>query len=248
MSCSATLRNPLDFIRIVDILKEISDECTITFKQTGISISMMDVSLNCLCNIDLKKPYKKIKLPEEINISVNLKDFYNKLQLYKDDDCMEIIFKEDFINVIFYKEDNKKSLSKFKLRLINIQQFDTEYECENENEIKMTSSEFSNIINTIKRFDDKITFSNKDNEILCVSADEGDVELNKTTSDEGYEEIDMNSKFNLTFFLKYFISIKKAEKICDEVVVKFEEENPIYILYKKKNTELSFVISPLIDN
>ena len=241
-----TLRRPDDFITVVDILKDITDECVFTFNKNEIKVITFDSGLSCLSDIVLTKPYSKVALNEEKSIGLNLKDFYNKLKLKKEDDTMILTFNDNTINIKFQNPEKKKSSSSFKMKLLNIDEVDVELDLDFSNNISMSSSYFSKIINDIKRFGDEIILSGN-KETVDFKSGEDDVCITCSDEDEEMNSIENETEFDISFLLKFFISIKKAEKITDNVLLNLEDsENPLIIKYDKKNTKIHFIVSPRI--
>lgn len=243
MTERVTIRKPDDFINIVDILKDITSECVFVFNKENIKIMTFDSGLSCLSDIVLSKPYKKLALSESKSIGLNLKDFHNKLQLKSQDDVMVITFNEDDIRVKFTKPESSKSSVSFSMKMLNIDEVDVELDLDLSNNIKLNSKYFSKLINDIKRFGEDITLSGTKDTFSLKYEDE--VEIKTSNDDDDILEIDINNDFNISFLLKFFTPIKKAEKITEEVILNMENnEMPLIIKYEKKNTKIHFIISP----
>jgi len=230
---------------IFQILKDLIDECKISFDNKGFKINTIDKYLVSLIDINIENCYKDYNfLDGKFDIIINIQEFIKILDCKENTQNIKFLFKEDYVEIYFYNSENDNLYDKFKLRYLDenlIQDSSHDNIFQFNNNIEMNSRYFSKLCNKIKKFDEKIIFEIKDNNLKFSSNNE-DIEINNLL-ESNYDDIKMK------FFLKHILIFCKTEKLCNDVKIFFNEENfPIQFLYKIDDSEIKYLITPSIED
>ena len=246
---SVTLKDNTLFT-LVDILKDLLEECIITFTKTSVKIKTIDSMMVCLINVELNDVYDKCKLKNDEQICVNLSEL-NKIFGCKDKtDSCEIKFNEEFITII-YKNESHKSVDKYKLKLLYGEYEDIgDLEVEGNTQISMSSNYFSSLCKKLKKFDEsiRIVTNKSNNDIHFKTGTEDAVDLTLIKNEDKLKDVTIQEDLNLRLLLKYLLLFSKGEKFTDTVIINIDEvDTPLEIRYEFNNNIISFLLSPQIE-
>lgn len=236
-------------IIIVDILKDLIENCEITFSQNKIIIKTTDSLSCCFIDIELNDIFEKNEL-ETKKICVNLNEFHKILSCKEKSDKCVIKFDDDFITIMYHTIHN--SIDKYKLRLNYIDENNEEeygeLKINGNTKLYLSSSYFSQLCKKIKKFDDnmQIITNAKTNNVYFQT---NNINLNLIKSDANLCKIKIHDDIHMKLLLKYLLLFSKSEKIADIVILKMDDNcSPIEIKYKFDKSKISFYLSSLIDD
>ena len=251
------LKNNL-FINIIDLLKDLVEECLIVFNDDSIEIKTLDKNGICLIDIFLNDIYEEYKLNDIIKITLKLSDFYTILSCKGTNDICKISFNDDYIKIIYTNDNNKKG-DKYKLKLL----YNNEEELGSPEILKnikliLNSKYFSALCKKIKKFDESLRFfipgNNEDymiktgnNDIVELFLEKGDNKLKKVIIDKDYK-LTTELGINMKFLLSFLILFSKSEKFSNEVFINIDDSaNPVEFCYNFNNSYINFYIPPQIE-
>lgn len=246
-----TLKNNL-FINIIDLLKDLVEDCLIIFNDDNIEIKTLDKNRVCLIDIYLNNIYDEYKLSDTKKITLNLSDFYTMLSCKGNNDKCKICFEQDYIKIIYTNENNKKG-DKYKLKLLYNDENDLgSPEILKNVQLIINSKYFSSLCKKIKKFDESLRFYIKDNEVMIKTGNNDIVELFLEKEDNKLKKYiknpDMEEDINMKFLLSFFIYFSKADKFTDEVLINMDDsQSPIEISFNFDNSYINFYIPPQIE-
>jgi hypothetical protein len=233
------------------ILKDLVEECRITFTKEGFYIKMIDKSLVCLLDISIKNCYERSNLLDgEKVVVMNLKSLMNILDCKERDQQIKIIFGEDNMLIHFYQ--NISNCDKFKIHLLDENLIDPmqDFHMEFNHNYVINSKQFSNICSKIKKFDDKfrIKFSLENNKNVRFISKNELIQLNANIQNNQLVSVDIDEDLEVLLLLKYIHIFCKSDKFSKNLIVNLIDGNhPIemkYILDKLEDSYVKFVISP----
>lgn len=244
---SVVLKNN-DFVKIVDLLKDLKEDCVFTFTKKSIKINTIDDAQINFIKISLEDVYSQCKLKREVSINVNLKSLHKILQCMEKDEICEIKFKEDFIQLIF-KNLKNNGHSKYKLKLLVNEDDEEELddiEVEQNATLQMSSKYFTSLCKKIGKFDESILIecNEEENEVLVKSGTEDSVELKVVLEEGKLNKLIIEEDLRIMLLLKYLIIFTKGEKFTDQVTINITDENsPLEIIYIFENSYIKFYSS-----
>lgn len=89
------------FMNVIDLLKDLLDECIIEFTKTSININTIDKMKISYIKINLEDVYKKCNLKKSVKININLVELQKIFKCQEKDESLKIVFKQDFIEIVF---------------------------------------------------------------------------------------------------------------------------------------------------
>eukprot|EP00494_Astrolonche_serrata_P001914 UN01920 len=147
MTFNAQLKEGDVFTKVIDAIKELTQECNFECTSDGIECQCMDNSHVSLVKLQLNKDgFEEYNCKEDITLGLNLTNLSKILKCSGSKDSLEINA-EDTENITFsFVNPGEDKCATFKLKLFDIDAEhlgipDTEYSCT----VTMASSEFSRI-------------------------------------------------------------------------------------------------------
>ena len=233
------------FRTIFEVLKDIINDINIYFDATGIKIITLDIARVSLVHMFLAaENFEEYSCPSDIIAGINISNTYKLLKSITNNDTLSIsINGPEFMDITIHNE-NKKSVSKFSLKLLDIDEEILEIPEIHMNLVTTLPSvdfqricrDMNNLSNDviIKRLDKKITF-------LC----NGDF-ANQETSIDCTDTFD--GEISNTFSLKYLNLFTKATGMCSSVQILQTSDNPempIILKYSVANLgDIKFYLAP----
>ena len=243
-----TLKSGHLFRNVVDSVKDLLTDVNIYVSEHGIQIGGMDSSHVSLIKCVLSSnDFTHFECKKEGQIGVNIQNISKILKCITNDDSLKLYSSDTHLNIVFQSENGK---SEFELNLIEIDSEDIDIpEMEGDATIKMLSSKFHNIINSL-------SIIGLDCKISCIN--------NKlkfeTSGDLGYgnvsiekEEIDISSEKDVinSYSLKYLSHFCKGTCLNPLILIKLCEDQPLCVTFNlanSNNSYLDYYLAPRIED
>jgi len=238
------------FKAVFEVLKDILNDVNIYFRKDGIQIITLDTARSALIDMFLRaENFEEYVCDDDIVAGVNIANTFKLLKTITNNDVITMsITSKEFIDISIQNE-SKKTVTKFQLKLLDI----------NEDQIELPEIDVS-VITTMQSIDFQrmcrdmnnvandvnICRINKQFTVKC----EGDfanqetiIECNDDTCKEGL-------RLSGTYSLKYLNIFTKATGMCSTVQILQEEQNRFLILkYNVANLgELKFYLATKSDD
>ena len=228
----------------------------ICISDTGLHIQGMDQSKICLFDIVLTCEWFTIFETDEDDPSVFTvpsKIFYKVLSTYKPDQCLEIeINNNDKININFLRGSNTCDKC-FVMPMVDV---DIEFmnmssTKESDVEIVITSKKLAELVSQLEIFDDILTFSLSENNVLLKSTgDDGSMIAKLSLDDNQLLEyaIVEDLEIEMSFGIRYVKKMMSFNKLSDNVKIDISTDRPMIISYCLGNeSELKLALAPRIE-
>lgn len=241
-----TLEKPDKFKRGISILSDIITESTLKATENGLEVDAMDPANVSKVSFRIpKEAFSEYDVGEEASLSINFNNLRKILRRLKKSDTLTLEKKQNKLKLI-YKGNNTKTYS---VPLIDLHEDQKSLkDLDTEVDIDLPSKMFSEAIDDVDVVSEAVKFSAEPG-VFNVTA-EGDLseaEVNLTESED--ITIKTGSHQQSRYSIEYLKKMIKADKICDQVKVKFSESYPVLLDYKKEGeVELSFILAPRVDN
>jgi proliferating cell nuclear antigen len=234
---------------VFEVLKDILNDVNIYFKADGLRIITLDTARSALVDMFLSaENFEEYSCPSDVIAGVNISNTFKLLKTITNNDIIHMaITNKEFIDITIQNE-NKKTVTKFQLKLLDINEDQIELpEIEMSVVTTMQSIDFQRICRDMNNIasDVHITRENKNFTIKC----DGDFANQNTTIECSDETCDDNSVSG-TYSLKYLNIFTKATGMCSTVQILQEQENRFLVLkYNVANLgELKFYLATKVDN
>ena len=209
-----------------EVLKDILNDVNIYFKPDGVSIVTLDTARTSLIDMHLSaENFEEYTCTEDIDTGVNVTNMYKLLKTITSNDVLIIsIDCKEFMNIEIHS-DQKKTCTKFALKLLDINENQIEVP-----EMSMTvntpipSVDFQRICRDMSNIGEEIqiTRSGKSLRFLC----KGDFADQDTIIQCTEESPEMSGVYSL----RYMNIFTKATSMCATVQIMQEEQNRFLIL------------------
>ena len=241
MTSTITLKDNT-FFKIVDLLKDLKDDCIFTFTEKGIEINTIDEAQINFIQISLEDVYSVCKLKKKTSINANMKDLHKILNCMEKDETCQINFKSDFLQFVFKNQKND-AYSKYKLKLLDFDEdeildSDDVPPVESNTTLVMASKYFTTLCKKVSKFDESLLVecNEEKNEVLIKSGTEDSVELKIVEEEDKVKTLSIEEDLKVMVLLKYLLIFSKGEKFTEQVTLNMEDGNsPIEIVYKFEN-------------
>ena len=236
------------FRNIFEVLKDIINDINIYFDSTGIRISTLDTARVSLVHMVLNaENFEEYSCPVEIIAGLNIGNTYKLLKSITNNDTLSIsINGPEFMDIVIHNEA-KKSMSKFSLKLLDIDEEILDIPDINMDMVTTLPSvdfqricrDMGNLSNDIKirRHENVITFSccgdfaNQETQVICTES--------------------VDSEMSNIFSLRYINLFTKATGMSSSVQLLQSSENedmPIVLRYTVANLgDIKFFLAPKTD-
>lgn len=235
------------FVKIVELLKDLKEECIFTFTKEAIKVNTIDEAQISFIQINLDDVYTECKLKKDISICVNLAELYKILKCMEKDEICKIKFASDYIQLIFVNQTND-AYSKYKLKLLDFEEEDEmeDIEVEANTTLVMASKYFTSLCKKVSRFDESLMIEcdEDNNEVLIKSGTEDSVELKIVEEAGKLNSLSIEEDLKVMLLLKYILIFTKGEKFSEQVTVNITDQySPVEIMYNFDNSYIKFYTS-----
>ena len=240
------------FISVIGLLKDITENVTITIKSNSIYISVIDTTCVYLCKINLVNIFDEIELKEPKKIRVSTEEFLNMLKCKEKGETFKLIINDNEINIIFTNKKNKKSFSTYTLQLLYLDEEEEDFEDFEMDEnvvIDFNSKKFSKLCKRIAKFDEsmRIITNAKDNTLQFKTGNNNKISMN-LTKENGVDNVVIKQDISSKLLSKYLLAFSKAEAFSGEMrIIIDNEQAPTLLDYKFDESSFKFYVCPQIE-
>jgi len=233
---------------VFEVLKEIINDVNVYFTKEGVKILTLDTARVTLVQMTLlAENFEEYECNEEIIAGLNMSNVYKLLKTVTSSDMLTIAVEgRDVIDFMIENQD-KHSVTKFKLKLLDINEDMIEFPDIKMNVITtMPSIDFQRIVRDMSNLGNEIQIwrEGHDIELNCV----GDFASQNTIIK--YPDSQYCEKTGGSFSLKYISLYTKATNMCSSIQIMQDSINkdmPIIFKYTIANLgELKFFLAPNI--
>ena len=109
------------FKAVFEVLKDILNDVNVYFKPSGIRIITLDTARTALVDMFLSaENFEEYSCPEDITAGINIANTFKLLKTITNNDTITMIIdNKEFIEIII-NNDTKKTVTKFQLKLLDI--------------------------------------------------------------------------------------------------------------------------------
>jgi proliferating cell nuclear antigen len=237
------------FKAVFEVLKDILNDVNIYFKADGLRIITLDTARSALVDMFLSaENFEEYSCPTDVIAGVNISNTFKLLKTITNNDIIHMaITNKEFIDITIQNE-NKKTVTKFQLKLLDINEDQIELpEIEMSVVTTMQSIDFQRICRDMNNIASEVHIT-RDNKNFTIKCD-GDF-ANQNTTIECSDETCDNNLVSGTYSLKYLNIFTKATGMCSTVQILQEQENRFLVLkYNVANLgELKFYLATKVDN
>lgn len=236
------------FRNIFEVLKDIINDVNIYFDRTGVRIITLDTARVSLVHMFLgAENFEEYSCPTEIIAGMNMSNTYKLLKSVTNNDTLTLSISDSEYLDIHIQNEVKKSSTKFKFRLLDINEDILDIPEMNMDVITtIPSSDFQRICRDMGNLSNEITVF-RDGNMLHLSCI-GDY-ANQSTDIECIHTVD--TRIGNTFSLKYINLFTKATGMCSSVQLLQHPEDcdmPIVLRYSIANLgDMKFYLAPKMD-
>lgn len=230
---------------VFEVLKDIINDINIVFDETGMHLSTLDAAHVTFINMNL--PHDNFEMYEcktRTLAGINLLNTFKILKTITNNDTLTLRIDQADTMQIVIENESKKTMSKFQMKLLDINDEIYEYpSLKMDAHTIIPSVVFQRIIRDmsylsdiviIKRHGDKLTFQ-------C----DGDF-VSQETSVDCTETIDFQLEDR--YSLKYITMFIKAASICSNIEIMQSKSGPIAFKYSIANLgDVTFFLAPVSD-
>lgn len=237
------------FKAVFEVLKDILNDVNIYFKPNGVRIITLDTACSALVDVFLSaENFEEYSCPQEVIAGVNISNTFKLLKTITNNDTITMsIDNKEFIDILIHN-DSKKSVTKFKLKLLDINEEQIELpEVEMSVVTTMQSTDFQRICRDMNNIATNVTIIRSDK--LFTIKCEGDFANQDTTIECSDDTCNTNTVSGI-YSLKYLNIFTKATGMCSNVQILQEQENRFLVLkYNVANLgDLKFYLATKVDN
>lgn len=230
---------------LFEVLKDIINDVNIIFDEKGISMCTLDTAhvtfINMIMNAD---NFEKYECSSRTLAGLNLLNTFKIMKTITNNDTLSLCIHGNEIMDIQIENESKKTTTKFKLKLLDIN--DDVYESPT---IKMDyhsiipSAAFQRIIRDMSSIADNVTIKRYENKLAFIC--DGDFAQQETIF-ECPDSIDGVIEF--PYSLKYIHIFTKATSICSNLEIMQSSEGPIAFKYSIANLgDITFFLAHVSD-
>lgn len=234
---------------VFEVLKDIINDVNIYFTSKGIRILTLDTARVTLVHMNLNSEnFEEYECPEDVSAGLNMANVYKLLKSVSNQDTLDLrVEGRDYMDVLI-ENPVKKSSTKFRLKLLDINEDIIELPDIAMNVVTtMPSVDFQRITRDMGNLAVEMEIIREDNKL--VMSCRGDF-ADQTTVIE-FPDSPVKRTGNI-FSLKYINLFTKATNMCSSVQLMQDSENenmPIIFRYTIANLgDLKFYLAPKIDS
>ena len=237
------------FKAVFEVLKDILNDVNIYFTADGIRVITLDTAQSALIDMFLSaENFEEYSCPNEIIAGVNIANTFKLLKTITNNDTITMsITNKEYIDIAIHNE-LKKSVTKFQLKLLDINEDQIELPAiEMSIVTTMQSADFQRICRDMNNIATNVTITRAEKifKIQCT----GDF-ANQETSIECSDDMGTGKSLSGMYSLKYLNIFTKATGMCSTVQILQEQENRFLVLkYNVANLgELKFYLATKTDD
>jgi proliferating cell nuclear antigen len=208
---------------VFEVLKDIINDVNLYFDPEGVHIIALDVARTALVHMTLlAENFEEYDCPSKVIAGMNMANTYKLLKSVTNNDTLEMSITSGEILEIIVHNQNKKSCSRFLLKLLDIDE-DLLESPDLDTDIITTfpAIDFQRICRDMGNLSDEIDIFREDNQlVLSCRGDFAD----QSTRIECPE--DCGAKVGNTFSLKYINLFTKATSMCSSVQLLQNSQDP----------------------
>lgn len=233
------------FKSMLEVLKEIINDVNVYFDSSGMKIVAFDVARVTLVYVKLDaENFEEYSCPSDVVLGINVSNTFKLLKSISNCDILTITNTDESL-VITVSNETKKSMSKFSIRLLDLNEDLLEIpegNAENQHETVIPSIDFQKIVRDMSNIGSELLIKRRGNtvEFAC----EGDFAEKQTTIEQSDN---VEDEISGTFSLKYLSMFTKATILCPLVqIIQESDETPIIFKYTIANLgDLRFYLAPI---
>jgi len=232
------------FKAVFEVLKDILNDVNIYFTAEGVRVITLDTAQSALIDMFLSaENFEEYSCPDEIIAGVNIANTFKLLKTITNNDTITMsISNKEYIDIAIQNE-LKKSVTKFQLKLLDINEDQIELPViEMSVATTMQSADFQRICRDMNNIATNVTITRAENifKIQCA----GDF-ANQETNIECSDDMGTGKRLSGMYSLKYLNIFTKATGMCSTVQILQEQENRFLVLkYNVANLgELKFYLA-----
>ena len=234
---------------VFEVLKDILNDVNIYFTSAGVRVITLDTARSALIDMFLgAENFEEYSCPDNIIAGVNIANTFKLLKTITNNDTITMsIENKEYINISIQNEA-KKSLTKFQLKLLDINEDQIELpEIEMSIATTMQSADFQRICRDMNSIATDVTITRAD-KVFTIQCS-GDF-ANQETCIECNDDMGKDKKLSGMYSLKYLNIFTKATGMCSTVQILQEQENRFLVLkYNVANLgELKFYLATKTDD
>ena len=236
------------FKAVFEVLKDILNDVNIYFTPDGIRVTTLDTAQSALIDMFLHADnFEEYSCPDNIVAGVNISNTFKLLKTITNNDIITMaISNKEYIDISIENE-TKKSVTKFQLKLLDINEDQIELPAiEMSVTTNMSSADFQRICRDMNNIATNVTITRAENTFTIQCA--GDF-ANQQTSIECNDDMGAGKSLSGMYSLKYLNIFTKATGMCSTVQILQEKENRFLVLkYNVANLgELKYYLATKID-
>jgi proliferating cell nuclear antigen len=234
------------FKAVFEVLKDILNDVNVYFTAEGLRIITLDTARSALVDMFLSaENFEEYLCPDSITAGINISNTFKLLKTITNNDVITMsIENKEYVDIAIQNE-SKKSVTKFQLKLLDINEDQIELpDIEMAVTTTMQSADFQRICRDMNNIATDVSMTRKGSVFTIQCA--GDF-ANQETSIECSESVDKT--LSGMYSLKYLNIFTKATGMCSTVQIMQEHENRFLVLkYNVANLgELKFYLATKID-
>lgn len=243
---SVTLKDNT-FVKVIDILKDLLDECMIKFTKNGIEINTVCKFKISFIMINLVDVYKKCNLKKSTTVTVNLAELQKILKCQEKDENLKINLKNNVMELVFVNEATN-SLSTYKLKLLDNEDDESpEIDVEENTQLVLSAKYFTSLCKKVNTFDEclMIQCNKKEETVHFKSGTEDTVDIQLGSGEDKLTKVKIDENVKTVLTMKMLMSFAKADKFTEKLVITMEDgERPVEIKYVFGDSYITFYLSP----
>lgn len=230
------------FKSLLEVLKDIINDVNLCFDSSGMKIVAFDVARVTLVHMFMSADnFEEYSCKKEIYVGINVLNMFKLLKSITNNDILSMSVNDETLNVTL-TNDSKKSMSKFSIKLLDLNEDILEIpDIEMPISTSIPSLDFQKIVRDMSIIADDMKITRKNNVIKFES--NGDF-ASKMTQIEQNENTD--KVVTGLFSLKYLSMFTKATILCPIVqILQNDNDSPAVFKYNIANLgELKFYLAP----
>lgn len=229
---------------LLEVLKDIISDVNVYFDSSGVKIIAFDVARVTLVYVKLAaENFEEYSCPKETVLGVNITNTFKLLKSITNSDILSMTNTDENL-VITVSNDSKKSMSKFSIKLLDLNDdlLDIPEDEPKKYETMFPSMDFQKIVRDMCNIGSEMYLKRSGNtvEFSC----EGDFAQKQTVTEQP-EDVGQPGVSG-TFSLKYLSMFTKATILCPLVqIIQDTDDTPVIFKYTIANLgELRFYLAP----
>ena len=236
------------FRNIFEVLKDIINDVNVYFDQNGMRIMTLDTARVSLVNLHLMaENFEEYSCPSPVIAGMNMANTYKLLKSVTNNDTLTMVIDDSESLEIHIRNESKKSASKFRLKLLDINEDILEVPDLNMDILTtLPSVDFQKICRDMGNLSADIQIFRDKNELqLSCLGDFAD----QSTTIECQQTV--QTRVGNTFSLKYLNLFTKATGMCSSVQIMqhpSDSDMPVVLRYTIANLgDIKFYLAPKMD-